>query len=146
MALRFVTVMSGAALVGASLVAAGSGSAKAQSVQTWTVTEGVCADWQGNWGMQHVGPGHWIGTSVIRVVGQKCTPRPIGTQIAANVDFKTYGNRTWTASTTNTQNAQDCQYSGTVDSGNLATGTYRCGGPTGASSNIRITSEVPFYR
>ena len=141
MALRVLGVMSGAALVVASLVAAGS--AKAQSVQTWTVTEGVCADWQGNWAMQHVGPGHWIGTSVIKVVGQQCTHRPIGTQIAADVDFKTYGNRTWTASTTSTQNGPDCQYSGTIASGNLASGTYRCGGP---SSNIRITSEVPFYR
>jgi len=138
-------VISSLALLALFAVAGGAIRARAQSVQTWTVTQGVCGDWRGTWAMQHAGPGHWIGTSIIKVVGQQCTGRPIGTQITANVDFQTNSDLSWTASTTNTNNADDCRYSGTVNENTAATGTYRCGGSNGQLSNISIVSPTAFY-
>ncbi len=139
-------IIAGIGLLASSIVTAGDVPAQAQSVQTWTISAGLCSDWQGAWAMQHVGPGHWIGTSVIKVVSNRCTRRPIGTQITADVDFQSYASRKWSASTTRTNNASDCQYSGTVNSDNAAAGTYACIGQTGARSNIMITSPTSFYK
>jgi hypothetical protein len=111
----------------------------------WTVTLGVCSDWSGGWNMQHVGPGHWIGTSVITVRSNQCTHTPIGTQLSANLDFTTYANRTWRATDTNMSNGSHCQYSGSINSNNSSgTGTYTCG-VNGQLSHIIITSPIPFF-
>jgi hypothetical protein len=112
--------------------------------QTWTVTLGVCSDWVGTWNMQHVGPGHWLGTSVISVRSNQCTRTPIGTRLIANVDFTTFVNRTWRATDTNTANGSHCQYSGSVNSQTSASGAYTCG-VSGQQSHIIITSPVAFY-
>ena len=125
------------------MLAAGAVPAEAQT-ENWRVTAGVCGDWTGTWAMQHVGPGHWIGTSVITVRSHQCTSTPTGTQLTATVDFTTYCNRTWRATDTNTGNGSHCQYSGNVNSGNSAAGTYRCGG-NGQQSNITIISPSAFY-
>ena len=138
--------IAGAALIASLTVAGSRVPAEAQSVQAWTVSAGLCSDWRGTWAMQHAGPGHWIGTSVLRVVGNQCTRRPIGTQITADVDFRTFGNHTWTATTTHTDNATDCRYSGRVNANNAAAGTYSCAGQTNARSNILITSPAAFYK
>jgi hypothetical protein len=132
-----------AACAALSTLAAGAGPAQAQT-QTWSVTLGVCGDWEGTWAMQHVGSGHWIGTSVIHVKSHQCTSTPIGTQLTATVDFSTFGDRTWKATDTNTANSSHCQYSGQVNSHNSAAGTYRCGA-SGVQSNIMINSPVDFY-
>lgn len=94
--------------------------------------------------MQHVGPGHWIGTSVIKVKSNQCTSTRIGTQLTATVDFSTFADRTWKATDTSTANGSHCQYSGQVNSHNSAAGTYRCG-TNGVQSNIMITSTTDFY-
>jgi hypothetical protein len=126
-----------------SALAASPATVQAQP-QSWTVTAGTCGDWRGTWAMQHVGPGHWIGTAVSTVVGQRCTGSRMGTQLTATVDFTTYGNQTWKATDTNTANGSHCQYSGAVTSHNTASGTYRCG-TNGELSNITINSPVAFY-
>ena len=76
----------------------------------WNVTMGKCSDWKGSWAMQHVGPGHWIGTSVIKVVGTTCASHSLGYQQTANVEFVTHRDRTWTATTTNTKGGPDCTF------------------------------------
>jgi hypothetical protein len=117
--------------------------AQAQT-QTWTVVSGTCGDWHGTWAMQHVGPGHWIGTSVATVVTRKCTGSAMGAQLTASVDFSTYGNQTWKATDTNTQNGSHCYYSGSVTSHTTAAGTYTCG-TNGQKSSISIASPVAFF-
>lgn len=112
--------------------------------QTWTVTLGVCSDWVGTWNMQHVGPGHWLGTSIISVRSNQCTHTPIGTQLTANVDFSTFADRTWKATDTNTANGSHCQYSGSVSAQTRAAGGYTCGF-NGQQSHIVITSPIAFY-
>ena len=131
------------ALAAVSALALGPVPAQAQT-QTWSVNLGVCGDWTGTWAMQHVGPGHWIGTSVIKVKSQQCTSTPVGTQLTATVDFSTFADRTWKATDTDTTNGRHCQYSGQVNSHNGAAGTYRCGA-SGVLSNIMITSPMDFY-
>jgi hypothetical protein len=131
------------ALVACSTLAASPVPAQADP-QNWTVTAGVCSDWTGTWAMQHVGSGHWIGTEVSKVTSNKCTTTPIGTQMTGTIDFSTYANRTWKATDTNSANGSHCQFSGSVNSGNSAAGTYRCGA-NGVLSNIMITSTTDFY-
>jgi hypothetical protein len=138
MKLKFVAA---AGLVALSTLAAAPVQAQTEN---WTVTQGTCGDWSGTWAMQHVGPGHWIGTSVITVKSRRCTGSAMGAQLTATVDFTTYVNRTWRAIDTNTQNGSHCQYSGSVNSDNNASGTYRCGG-NGQLSNISIISPTAFY-
>ena len=111
----------------------------------WNVTMGKCSDWKGSWAMQHVGPGHWIGTSVIKVVGTTCASHSLGYQQTANVEFVTHRDRTWTATTTNTKGGPDCTYSGTVTSPTGASGTYHCGGDTGPGANMLINAPKPFF-
>jgi hypothetical protein len=132
-----------AALMAFSALAASAVPAQAQT-QTWTVTSGTCGDWHGTWAMQHVGPGHWIGTEVATVVSRKCTGSAMGAQLSGSVDFSTYANRTWKATDTNTQNGSHCQYSGSVTSNTTAAGTYKCGA-NGQNSNISIASPVAFF-
>src|ERR1700722_6363782 len=89
----------------------------AQAADVWQVTQGVCGDWKGTWVMEHVGPGHWMGKSVIRVESNQCSHSPIGTQLVANVDFTTRVDRTWTATGTDAGTGRQCRYSGAVTSG-----------------------------
>jgi hypothetical protein len=138
-----LTITAVAAAAAFSALAVSALPAQAQT-ENWTVVSGTCGDWRGTWAMQHVGPGHWIGTSVGTVVSKKCTGSAMGTQLTATVDFSTYGNRTWKATDTNTQNGSHCQYSGSIPSGNSAVGTYRCGN-NGQLSNISIISQSAFY-
>jgi len=132
-----------AALMVFSALAASPGPAQAQT-ENWTVTAGTCGDWRGTWAMQHVGPGHWIGTSVITVVSRKCTGSAMGAQLTASVDFTTYGNRTWKATDTNTQDGSHCHYAGSVTSDTTGAGNYTCGA-NGQQSNISIASPVAFF-
>jgi hypothetical protein len=125
------------------MLAAAAVPAQAQT-QNWSVTAGVCGDWSGNWAMQHVGSGHWIGTEVSTVKSNHCSSTRIGTQLTASVDFTTYADRTWKATDTNTANGSHCTYKGTINSHNSAAGTYTCG-PNGVLSNIMINSPVDFY-
>ncbi len=136
-----LNIVAAAGLVALSTLTAAPAQAQTEN---WTVTQGTCGDWRGTWAMRHVGPGHWIGTSVITVISRRCTGSAMGAQLVATVDFRTYGNRTWNATDANTQNGSRCQYSGSVTSDNSAAGTYRCGG-NGQLSNISIVSPNAFY-
>jgi hypothetical protein len=136
-----LSIVAAAGLVALSMLAAAPAQAQTEN---WTVTSGTCGDWRGTWAMQHVGPGHWIGTSVATVVSRKCTGSAMGAQLTASVDFSTYGDRTWKATDTNTQNGSHCHYSGSVTSGTTAAGTYTCG-VNGQTSSINIASPTPFY-
>jgi hypothetical protein len=138
-----LNIIAVAAVMAFSTLAVSPVPAQAQT-ENWTASQGVCGDWRGTWAMQHVGSGHWIGTSVITVRSHQCTSTPIGTQLTATVDFSTYGNRTWKATDTNTKNGSHCQYSGAISSKNSAAGTYRCGAG-GQLSNIQIVSPSDFY-
>ena len=137
-----VSIVAVAACVAFASLAASPVSAQAADV--WQVTQGVCGDWKGTWVMEHVGPGHWMGKSVIRVESNQCSHSPIGTQLVSNVDFTTRVDRTWTATGTDAGTGRQCRYSGAVTSGNSAAGAYVCGGSS-QQANITITSAYKFY-
>ena len=139
-------VMLYATIVAATAIPSGPAAAQdGAPPPPWTVIEGACSDWKGTWAMQHVGPGHWIGTQVLKVVTKGCDGHPLGYQNVANIDFVTHHDRSFKATATNPKDGSVCRISGTVTSPNGASGSYVCDGPDSKPRNILINAPKPFF-
>jgi hypothetical protein len=98
---------------------------------TWSIKEGVCYDWVGDWTVSKTSPGVWTGVVSQRHVGGPCV-QANGSIKTANIRVIMAGNN-FSAQMVGASDNNNCAYNGSIN-GDQIVGTYVCPAPAGIFS------------
>jgi hypothetical protein len=91
---------------------------------TWSIKEGVCSDWVGEWNMSETSSGVYTGKIRQYQIKEPCVQGIPWGRLTADVTA-TVVNGIFTAQKTSASSNDDCYYSGNLI-GEQITGTYKC--------------------